>query len=88
MNSLFLLCCSYFLPVILAVFAYVVRWFTDATCSATVCRAASEVFSHIYIVVFLFLVIVASTKAKQIKDVLKRAKTMVEVMTNEKNKKD
>lgn len=72
----------------MAVFSYFIRWFTDATCSATVCRAASEVFSHVYIVVFLFLVIVASTKAKQIKDALQRAKTMFEMMTNEKNKKD
>ena len=79
---------SYVFPVFLAAASYIVRFVTDATCGATVCRAASEVFSHVYIVVFLFLIIVASTKAKQIKDVLKRAKTMMDAMTNEKNKKD
>ena len=79
---------SYVFPVFLAVVAYLVRFVTDATCGATVCRAASEVFSHVYIVVVLFLLIVASTKAKQIKDVWKRAKVMMEAMTNEKNKKD
>ena len=75
-------------PIFVAMASFIVRWFTDATCGATVCRAASEVFSHVYIVVFLFLAIVASTKVKQIKDVLKRAKSMVEVMTHEKSKND
>ena len=79
---------SYVFPVFLAGVSYIVRFVTDATCGTTVCRAASDVFSHVYIVVFLFLIIVASTKAKQIKDVLKRAKTMMDAMTNEKNKKD
>ena len=79
---------SYLLPILIALVSFIVRWFTDATCGAKACRAASEVLSHVYIVVFLFLAIVAATKAKQIKDVFKRLRTAVEVMTNDKNKND
>ena len=71
-----------------AVVSFTFRWFTDATCSATVCRATSELLSHIYIVVFIFLGIVAATKVKQIKDLFSRVQQAVAVMTNEKVKGD
>jgi hypothetical protein len=72
----------------LALLSFVIRWFTDATCSATVCRAASELFSHIYIVVIIFLIIVAGTKAQQIREKFTLFQSAFGTMTNEKNKKD
>ena len=54
----------------IAVLSFVLRWIADSTCSSwsQTCRAGSDMLSHIYSVVFLFLMIVGSTKAKQITD--------------------
>lgn len=68
--------------------SYVSRMVTDATCSVHVCRSASNALSHIYLVIFIFLLIVASTKAKQIKDSYNRFSKALSVMMNEKAKKD
>lgn len=87
-HSIFFHQTRYLVPTLIALTSFIVRWFTDMTCGAWVCRATSEVLSHVYVVVICFLVIVAATKAKQIKDTLKRIRKAVEVMTNEKNKSD
>jgi atlastin len=79
---------SYVLPGVFALGSFVARWFTDATCSATVCRATSELLSHVYVVVVIFLGIVAATKAKQIKDLFSRFYKAVSVMTNDKVKSE
>ena len=44
--------------------SFFLRWIADFTCSSwsQTCRASSEILSHVYMVVFFFLVIVASTK--------------------------
>ena len=65
----------------IAVLSFVLRWIADSTCSSwsQTCRAGSDMLSHIYSVVFLFLMIVGSTKAKQITDTLRRMKTAIEV---------
>jgi atlastin len=62
---------------VVACISFVLRWLADFTCSSwsQTCRASSDMLSHIYMVVFFFLVIVASTKAKQISDVIDRVKT-------------
>ena len=54
------------------------------TCSSHshVCRKSSDLFSHIYAVVVFFLMIVAGTKAKQIKDLIQKFKTAFEVMSD------
>jgi hypothetical protein len=78
----------YLVPSGVALFSYTARWLTDATCSVNVCRSASEALSHVYIVVFVFIGIVAATKFKQIKDSFVRLKKAFDVMTNEKTKKD
>ena len=54
------------------------------TCSSHshVCRKGSDFFSHIYAVVVIFLMIVAGTKAKQIKDLINKLKTAFEVMND------
>lgn len=66
----------YILPTVVAAVSYVLRWIADFTCSgwSQTCRASSDMLSHIYMAVFFFLVIIASTKAKQIKDLTERAK--------------
>ena len=67
---------SYLLPAVVAALSYILRWLADFTCSewSQTCRASSELLSHIYMVVFFFLVIVGSTKAKQLKEVVDRLK--------------
>lgn len=73
---------SYFFPVLVALVSYISRWITDATCSANVCRATSELLSHIYIVVFLFLCIIAMTKAQQIKALCTRIYNTLQIVMN------
>lgn len=83
---------TYLLPMLVAGLSFLLRWVADFTCSSwsQTCRASSELLSHIYMVVFFFLVIVASTKAKQITDLLNRAKAAYGVLSNSssKEKKD
>jgi hypothetical protein len=75
-------------PSIVAGASYSMRLLTDATCSATMCRSASEAFSHAYLVIGFFILIIAGTKFKQIKDAMYRMKQAYDVMTNDKAKKD
>jgi len=73
----------YLLPMIVACLSYILRWLADFTCSgwSQTCAASSELLSHIYMVVFFFLVIVASTKAKQVTDLLDRVKAAYRMLT-------
>lgn len=79
---------TYLLPMLVAGISFVLRWVADFTCSSwsQTCRASSEILSHIYMVVFFFLVIVASTKAKQISDLLDRGKTAYRMLTDSPSK--
>ena len=72
----------YIIPGTIAMISIVMRWIADSTCSSwsSTCRAGSEFFSHIYAMVFFFMLIVAATKAKQMKEVLKRVMTAIEVL--------
>ena len=76
--------CSYLLPLAVALGSYIVRLLFDWTCSpwSDICKNSSDLLSHISAVVLFFLVIVASTKAKQIGDFVKRLQTMFEAMNN------
>ena len=69
---------------VVACMSYILRWLADFTCSewSQTCRASSELLSHIYMVVFFFLVIVASTKAKQISEMLDRVKAAYRMFTD------
>ena len=80
----------YLLPMAVAGISFIFRWIADFTCSSwsQTCRASSEILSHVYMVVFFFLVIVASTKAKQISDLLERVKTAYRMLTDTKDKHD
>mmetsp|Transcript_5241 Transcript_5241/g.14868 ORF Transcript_5241/g.14868 Transcript_5241/m.14868 type:complete len:577 (-) Transcript_5241:128-1858(-) len=84
----------YIIPGALAMISIVLRWIADSTCSSwsSTCRAGSEFFSHIYAMVFFFMLIVAATKAKQMKEVFKRVMTAIQVLIGDggagKDKKD
>jgi atlastin len=75
---------TYLIPLAIAAVSAILRWFTDLTCSShsATCRASSEVLHHIYMVVFFFLLIVGATKAQQIKQILTRFRTALEVMSD------
>jgi hypothetical protein len=67
------------------------RVFADSTCSSwsTVCRKSSDAFGHLYAVVLCFLFILAATKAQQIKGMLQRIKSAIElIMDGGKSKQD
>jgi atlastin len=70
---------------LIAFMSYVLRKIADLTCSewSQVCRASSDMLSHIYSVVVIFLLIVAATKAQQISAVLRKVKTAIEVMASD-----
>lgn len=79
---------TYLLPMLVAGVSFILRWIADFTCSSwsQTCAASSEVLSHVYMVVFFFLIIVASTKVKQISDLLDRVKTAYRMLTDTKEK--
>jgi hypothetical protein len=58
----------------IAFVSYILRVLADTTCSSwsTVCRQSSSLFAHIFAVVVCFMLILAATKAKQIKEWLDR----------------
>ncbi|GAX27468.1 hypothetical protein FisN_23Hh067 [Fistulifera solaris] len=79
----------YVIPGLVAAFAYVLRWFTDATCSHTVCRATSEALHHTWTVVTCFLLIVGATKFQQLKAMFQRIQQAVGVLLDaQKEKKE
>ena len=77
---------TWLLPMAMAFLAYILRWFTDMTCSpySQVCKASSEVLSHAYAVVFCFLAILAATKLKQIQELWQRFYAALEILLDEK----
>ena len=80
----------YLLPLLVAFLSFALRWLADFTCSSwsQTCRASSELLSHIYMVVFFFLAIVASTKAKQISDLFDRLRAAINLIMDKKEKRE
>jgi len=80
----------YMVPAVVAFAAGFLRWLTDMTCSpyATVCKHASDFFSHTSWVVTIFILLVAATKYKQIKDAFTKFKAAFDAMSDNKAKKD
>jgi len=74
----------YAIPLAVALFSYIARIIVDVTCApwSSMCVSGSELFSHVYAVVFCFLLIVAATKGKQIADLFHRVKAMFEAVNN------
>jgi len=56
----------------------------DFSCSgySQTCRATSELLSHIYAVVIIFLLIIGATKAQQVKQFFDRLKKAVEIVAS------
>lgn len=75
---------TYIIPLSIGAVSMILRWLTDFTCSSWshTCRVGSEVLSHVYQVVFFFMIIIAFTKAKQISEVAGRVKTAIAVMSD------
>lgn len=73
---------TYILPLAIALVAYVLRVIADTTCSSwsTVCRSSSDFLSHLYAVVLFFMLILAATKAQQIKVVAGRFKAAAQLL--------
>ena len=72
----------YIVPLLIGFVSILLRTIADWTCTSwsQTCKVGSEVLSHIYQVVFFFLVIVASTKAKQVSEAAGRMKKALEVV--------
>ena len=75
----------YIIPLSIGFVSIVLRWIADFTCSSwsQTCRVGSDVLSHIYQVVFFFLVILASAKAKQLSEAVGRVKRALELLTSD-----
>mmetsp|Transcript_16613 Transcript_16613/g.24834 ORF Transcript_16613/g.24834 Transcript_16613/m.24834 type:complete len:647 (+) Transcript_16613:231-2171(+) len=73
---------TYIIPLTIGFLSIIIRWTADWTCTSwsQTCKAGSEFFSHVYQVVFFFLAIIASTKAKQLSDAAGRLKVAWEAM--------
>lgn len=76
---------TYILPMAIAGISFILRWIADLTCSgwSQTCKASSDLLSHVYMAVFFFLVIVGSTKVKQISDLLDRVKAAIQLLAND-----
>ena len=74
----------YIIPITIATASYILRAVADFTCSpySQTCRATSELLSHIYAVVIIFLLIIGATKAQQLKEFFGRMKAAVEIVAN------
>lgn len=81
---------TYIIPLAIGAVSVFLRWIADFTCSSwsQTCRVGSEVLSHVYQVVFFFIVIVAATKAKQVSEAAGRVKRAFEVMNDSGSKKE
>merc|ERR1712150_282251 len=73
---------TFIIPLTIGFISISLRWVADSTCSSwsQTCKASSDVFSHVYQVVFFFLLIVSFTKAKQVAVVAGRVKTACSVI--------
>jgi atlastin len=80
---------TYIIPLTVGFVSAVLRWITDFTCSSwsQTCAVGSEVLSHIYQVVFFFLVIIAFTKSQQIRESATKMKKAFDVMNDDGGKK-
>eukprot|EP00535_Pseudo-nitzschia_heimii_P009152 CAMPEP_0197173506 /NCGR_PEP_ID=MMETSP1423-20130617/410_1 /TAXON_ID=476441 /ORGANISM="Pseudo-nitzschia heimii, Strain UNC1101" /LENGTH=592 /DNA_ID=CAMNT_0042622331 /DNA_START=90 /DNA_END=1868 /DNA_ORIENTATION=+ len=75
---------TYIIPLAIATASYILRAVADMTCTSysQTCRNTSELLSHIYAVVIIFLIIIGATKAQQLKEFFGRLKGAVELVAN------
>uniref|UniRef100_A0A7S4AA67 GB1/RHD3-type G domain-containing protein n=1 Tax=Pseudo-nitzschia australis TaxID=44445 RepID=A0A7S4AA67_9STRA len=75
---------TYIVPITIATVSYILRGIADLTCSnvSQTCRNTSELLSHIYAVVVMFMLIILATKAQQVKEFLTRMKGALQLVAN------
>jgi len=75
---------TYIIPLTIATVSYILRAVADLTCSgySQTCRNTSELLSHIYAVVIIFLIIIGATKAQQLKEFFGRLKGAVQLVAS------
>jgi len=69
----------YIMPILIACFSIVLRWAMNSTCTdwSYMCKVSSDFLSHIFQVIFFFMLIITATKAKQISQAFKRLSNAV-----------
>mmetsp|Transcript_21838 Transcript_21838/g.45584 ORF Transcript_21838/g.45584 Transcript_21838/m.45584 type:complete len:596 (-) Transcript_21838:94-1881(-) len=78
------------IPVAIGLLSYILRHLTDFTCSpySDVCKAGSELLAHTYAVVACFMLILLATKMKQVQEMFEKFRTVLEMVMEQKTKKD
>lgn len=73
---------TFIIPLTIGFISMTLRWIADSTCSSwsQTCKAGSDAFSHVYQVVFFFLLIVSFTKYKQLSVVARKFKKAIDVV--------
>mmetsp|Transcript_43312 Transcript_43312/g.44003 ORF Transcript_43312/g.44003 Transcript_43312/m.44003 type:complete len:588 (+) Transcript_43312:109-1872(+) len=76
---------TYIVPLSIAFVSYILRAVTDGTCSSysETCRNTSALLSHVYAVVICFMIIIAATKAQQLKELFGRVKGAFQLVVND-----
>jgi atlastin len=74
----------YIIPLTIATASYILRAVADLTCSgySQTCRNTSELLSHIYAVVIIFLIIIGATKAQQLREFFGRLKGALQLVAS------
>jgi len=81
---------TFIVPLTIGFVSITLRWIADNTCSSwsQTCKAGSDAFSHIYQVVFFFLMIVSFTKYKQISKLFGKVKKGFDVVIGDSSSSD
>lgn len=71
-----------FVPLAIGFLSFVLRYIADSTCSSwsQTCKASSDLLAELYTILFIFLLIVASTKMKEINEIYERIKETVQIL--------
>lgn len=72
-----------FIPAIVALGSYIARFVVDTSCTSwsQTCKSSSDILSQVLAVISLFLIIVLSTKTKQLIELYKKCKHAFELFT-------
>jgi len=79
---------TYIIPMTIAIISYILRVVADFSCSgwSSVCRKSSDMLSHIFAVVACFMLILAMTKAQQLKEIFSKVKSALELFFHDHGK--
>lgn len=70
------------MPLTIGIISFLLRHVTDASCSSwsQTCQRGSEILVEVYTIITLFLMIIASTKHKQISEMYSRLSGAVSIL--------